>query len=379
MAVIVLPMDGGYKPRGNLAFEPYQVRQKRLGLPDVRNKGALSLIPEVENAAHKVRMAAYWKAIRAEEEAKKVHTCAEWDYSSDEDSPSEWCPACRHAAWLRHSRASQKALVTAYLADKYPKPQPSVLNSAAQSERQVPFTIQVTPLQKAMIEGGGPIGLMMRDSLCKANMRPFWYYAELEDKDWLTRKMPARVAEPTMSKEHYMAVLEKLHGPVKVKAPREQGYVPASVDYSAAQSERQKEPAFFRRAAAPAAAAPAAQVAALSGDETKREAAFAAWSAKDRRRGRQPYFRGRAIAGSCMAQEHRVILKNLPLEVASLKADMWELVAQVAPVVDLWAPKGIVISLANAADVDTVLNHFSNGLEYYGSVVRFERMGARTK
>lgn len=379
MAVIVLPMDGGYKPRGNLAFEPYQVRQKRLGLPDVRNKGPLSLIPEGENAAHKARMAAYWKAIHAEEEAKKVHTCADWDFSSsDEDSPSEWCPACRHAAWLRHSRASQKALVDAYLADKYPQP------VVAKPQPQ-PLTIKVTVLQKSMIEAGGATGAMMRDSLCKANMRPFWYYAELEDKDWLNRKMPARVSEPGISKERYMAILEQLHGPVKTKPPREQGYVPAAAPAPAAAASA--VPAFFARVAAPAAqvAAPAAAapapapvVAALSGDEAKREAAFNAW-VKPKRHVRKPYFRGRTIAGNCIAEEHRVILKNLPLEVASLKADMWELVAQVAPVVDLWAPKGIVISLANAADVDTVLNRFAGGLEYYGSIVRFERMGARTK
>ncbi len=360
MAVIVLPMDGGYKPRGNLAFEPYPVRQKRLGLADVRNKGPLSLIPEAENAAHKARMAAYWKAIRAEEEAKKVHTCADWEFSSsDEDSPTEWCPACRHAEWLRSSRAAQKALVAAYLADKYPQPQP-------QAQQPVPVTIQVTALQKAMIEAGGAIGTMMRDSLCKANMRPFWYYAELEDPQWLNRKMAARTSGPGMSKEQYMAVMEQLHGPVKQKAPREQGWTPEGAAPAAAP--------------APAAAAAAAPVVAiLGGDEEKRERAFAAWQAKDRRRERKPYFRGRTIAGSCFAQENRVVLKNLPLEVASLKADMWELVAQVAPVVDLWAPKGIVISLASPADVDAVLNHFASGLEYYGSIVRFERMGARTK
>lgn len=349
----IADIDGGYKPRGNLAFEPYVVMCKRLGLTDNRNKGPLTLIPEKENEAHQARQAAYWKALIAEEAAKKVHTCEEVEDFDDylDLCPSDWCPACAHAEHLAHSRASQQLIVDAYFADKCPVEQKPFVE-------QKPITVKITELQKNLIEGGGALGLMVRDSLTQGQMRPWWFYCEMYDSDWLFRKMPERAPEPTLSKEEYLGL-------------------PKIVE--------EEEPAFFKRAigakqseqqSSSSSAAPV--IAHVAGDEEKREAAFVAWTAKNRRE-RKPYFRGRTINGSCMAQDNRVILKNLPLEVASLKSDMWELVAQVAPVIDVWAPKGIVLSFASSADVDTVLAHFSNGLQYYGQVVRFERMGARTK
>lgn len=348
-------IDGGYKPRGNLVFEPYVVMCKRLGLPDNRNKGPLTLIPEKENEAHQARQAAYYKALIAEEAAKKVHTCEDIEDFDDylDFCPSEWCPACAHVEHLAHSRASQQLIVDKYFADKGVQVKKEVVQY-----NNKPITLNITELQKSLIEGGGALGLMVRDSLTEGQMRPWWYYCEKHDSEWLNRKMPERAPEPTLSKEEYLG-LPKIE-------------------------EEKEEPAFFKRASGSSSAggssssAAAPIVAHVGGDEEKREAAFVAWSAKNRRE-RKPYFRGRTINGSCMAQDNRVILKNLPLEVASLKSDMWELVSQVAPVIDVWAPKGIVLSFATPADVDTVLAHFSNGLQYYGQVVRFERMGARTK
>jgi hypothetical protein len=349
----IADIDGGYKPRGNLAFEPYAVMCKRLGLEDNRNKGPLTLIPEKENEAHQARQAAYYKALIAEEAAKKVHTCSDIEDFDDylDLCPSDWCPACSNAEYERHSRAGQQLILDKYFADKLP------IVAAKPVVEQKPITVKITDLQKNLIEAGGALGLMIRDSLTEGQMRPWWYYCEKYDSEWLFRKMPERAPEPGLSKEQYLGTV----------------------------AEEEEEPAFFKRAtqserqtASASASSSAVRVAAIGGDEEKREAAFVAWSAKSRRE-RKPYFRGRTVAGSCMAQDFRVILKNLPLEVASLKADMWEIASQVAPVIDVWAPKGIVLSFASSADVDTVLNHFSNGLQYYGQVVRFERMGARTK
>lgn len=370
--VITLPMDGGYKPRGNLAFEPYAVMVKRLGLPDARNKGPLSMIPEAENEAHQKRQAAYWKAIATEEAAKKVHTCDDWTFDIDEESPSEWCPACRHAAWLRHSKAGQQLIVDAYMAEHYPQP-------VKAPAPRLPVLARVTPLQKAIIEGGGALGLMMRDTLIN-NMRPWYYYCEMEDREWMTRKMPERQALPAMSQEAYMAAMERIHGPVHKKAPREEVYVPAAAAVA--------EPAFFSRVAAPAAAAgagggggAAVPIAALGGDEGKRMAAFAAWDAQDRESVRKPYHKGKMVAGNCrrprreVSDAHKVVLRNLPLEVESLKADMWELVAEAGVVTDVYAPKGIYITMATVRDVDAVLARWPNGVNYMGSIVTFERAG----
>ena len=371
--IVNLPKDGGYKPTAALPFEPYVLMVKRLGLPDARNKGPLSLIPEKENAAHQQRQSVYWCAIAAEEAAKQVHTCEDWEFDPDEDSPAVWCPACRHAEWVRHSRASQKLIVDAYLAEKYPTVKPVAV-------RKPSLTI-VTALQKATIESGGALGLMVRDSLIN-NMRPWYYYCERDDREWLTRVLvPVKRNEPTMSMDQYMAIQEQLHGPVKRKAPREEPYRPTAASVA--------EPSFFSRVAAVTNSAPQSEgqadapAAALSADEGKRIAAYAKWTAQDRNADRKPFHKGKAVAGSCknphrsVSDTYKVVLRNLPLEVDSLHADMWELVAQAGVVIDVYAPKGIFITMASPAEVDKVLAAWPNGVNYMGQVVTFERAGRR--
>jgi hypothetical protein len=104
---------------------------------------------------------------------------------------------------------------------------------------------------------------------------------------------------------------------------------------------------------------------------------YAAWTAQERRRERRPFFRGAAFNGSCAPNDNKVVLKNLPLNEASLQADMWEIIAQVAPVVDIYQPKAMFITLLRPADVDAVLNAFPAGFNYNGSIVRVERAAAR--
>jgi hypothetical protein len=225
---------------------------------------------------------------------------------------------------------------------------------------------------------------MVRDSLIN-NMRPWWYYCEKEDPEWSTRVLaPVVRNEPTMSQAEYKAIQEQLHGPVKRKASvansaqqsgrqyREEAYVPAAA-----------QPAFFSRVPAAAAAAADAPAAVLSADESKRIAAYAKWTAQDRNSERKPFFRGKMVAGSCknphrsVSDTYKVVLRNLPLEVDSLHADMWELVAQAAPVIDVYAPKGIFITMVSPAEVDKVLAAWPNGVNYMGQVVTFERAGRR--
>jgi hypothetical protein len=357
--VAILAKDGGYKPRGALAFEPYQVMCKRLGLTDQRNKGPLSLINEAESAAHEARMAAYRSALIAEIKATQVHTCEDWEFDPDADSPYEWCPACRHSEWLRHSRAGQQLIVDAYMAEHYPQPQ------ASAPQPQKPFTIMVTPFMKAMIEVGDATSLMLRDTLTSGMMRPWWYYCEKDDSEWLTRKMPEREALPTMSHEAFMA----MQGPVKRKAPKEEAYRPAAAAAA--------EPAFFRRSVVNSAAQPEVPAARLSADTDARIARYNAWTAQERRKVRKPLFRGAFIAGSCAPNDNKIVVKNLPLSEPSLQADMWEAVAAVAPVVDIYQPKAMFITLLRPSDVDAVLNAFPNGMDYNGTVVRFERAARR--
>jgi hypothetical protein len=357
--VVILAKDGGYKPHGSLAFEPYPVMCKRLGLTDQRNKGPLSLIPEAESTAHEARMAEYRKALIAEIKATQVHTCEDWTFDPCEDSPYEWCPACRHSEWQRHSRAGQQLIVDRYLSEKYPQIAKPV------AERK-PILTLVTPFMKAMIEVGDATSLMLRDSLTSGMMRPWSYYCERDDSEWLTRKMPEREAQPTMSQDAYMAAMEQTHGPVKRKA---------TVANSAQQSERQ-EPAFFARAQVAAAAA-AVPIAQLSADTDARMARYTAWAAQERRKVRKPFFCGATIAGSCAPNDNKIVVKNLPLSEPSLQADMWEAVAAVVPVVDIYQPKAMFITLLRPSDVDAVLAAFPNGMDYNGTVVRFERASGR--
>jgi hypothetical protein len=333
---MVQSIDGGYKPKAGLRFEPYIVMVKRLGLPDGRNN---TLVPESENTAHKERMADYWRAIAKEEEAKKVHTCEEIEDFDDylDACPSDWCPACRHAEHVAHSRASQQLIVN----DK-----PAELTATGVRK---PITVPVTELQKNLIDAGGAIGLMTRDGLTPGQMRPWWFYCEMYDPEWLDRKMPERAPEPTLSRAAYLGKAEK--------------------------------PTTFKSVPAPADASGPAPIAALGGDEGKRIAAYEAWSAQDRESVRKPYCKGRMVAGNCrrpkreVSDAHKVVLRNLPLGVDSLQADMWELVAQVAPVAFVEAPKGIFITMTTPRDVDAVLARWPNGVNYMGNIITFERVG----
>lgn len=64
-----------------------------------------SLIPSVvmRHAASIVRAAATVPALYHEAQAQAEHSCADWEYTPDEDSPLEWCAGCRHSENLRQA------------------------------------------------------------------------------------------------------------------------------------------------------------------------------------------------------------------------------------------------------------------------------------
>ena len=78
----------------------------RLALQRTIALGVHALVDTYATAAEqtaRVAMASQAKKIytvsymSAQEEAEKVgHICADWEFNMDDDSPLEWCPACRH-------------------------------------------------------------------------------------------------------------------------------------------------------------------------------------------------------------------------------------------------------------------------------------------
>lgn len=310
-----------------LQFIPYPVMCKRLGAPIRKDYGGLNMVPLSESIAHEKNMDDYYAALREEQKILNTHICMDWD-PSDEDDPFEnpptlWCPACKHKDELDHRKRSQQLIVDAYMAEYHPKP-------AVEEKPHKHVPLMVTPLQASAIQAGGVLGIMTLDMVNK-NMRPFWYYCELDDPHWLDPK-PAAPLPPAPA----------------VPAP-----------------------------AAPAASVPTFKV---KGDAAKRQTDCAAWMSTARNK-RLAYFDGHTIKAGCLPKDNSIVLKNLPLESPTLEGDMRELIATVAPVVDIYRPRsgGMFIGLLKYEHVDMVLAAYKDGILYRGNHVRFEAALSKSK
>ncbi len=75
------------------------------------------LVDTFANAAEEVAKIAQKRAyttayVAAQQEAEKVgHSCADWEFNTDEDSPLEWCAGCRHMESWRQANPDPFAVV----------------------------------------------------------------------------------------------------------------------------------------------------------------------------------------------------------------------------------------------------------------------------
>jgi hypothetical protein len=89
-------------------------------------KGGMAEIPL--GALQKLPMPVYpsFREVRQAHAEALGHICQDWEFTPDEDSPSEWCPGCSYLAKKRSEDMLQKSFLEAWLRDAQPqKPQPS--------------------------------------------------------------------------------------------------------------------------------------------------------------------------------------------------------------------------------------------------------------
>lgn len=274
------------------------------------------------------------------------HTCADWNPSEMDDPfenpPTLWCPACMQADAIDHRRRSQQLIVDAYMAEYHPglqfrigqghvQPVEGVAPACMKNIIQATSApLRLTELQASALKAGGVLAEMTRDSICK-NMKPFWYYCEKDDPTWLDPKPCA---------------------PLAPAAPK-----------TTEPSEPVKVPTFK-----------------VKGDAAKRQQEYSAWISVPRNK-RSAYFDGHTIKASCLPKDNSIVLKNLPLDSPTLEGDMRELVALVAPVVDIYRPRsgGMFIGLLKYEHVDMVLDAYKDGVLYRGCHVRFEAALSKSK
>ena len=263
--------------------------------------------------------------------ADAVHTCGAWNPSEEDDPwsnpPSEWCPACRYAAEQRHQEASRRALET---------PAVAVAAAPAHSIARAPTTIQVTPLQKTMIESGGGTGRMILDSVVAGGkyMLPWAAYCLMEDP-------------------HYLDVKEL--------------------------TEEQ------RQAARPArrAAAPMRSVR-IKSDKTaaEREAECRAWLATPRNK-RKAFHKGALVAKDCLPKDNSLVVANVLNDSQTAFGDLRQLMGEHGVLVDIYRPSvpgaPVFVGFHSAEDVNKVLAAFPEGIRYDGRLLPVERAKDRSK
>lgn len=263
--------------------------------------------------------------------ADAAHTCAAWDPSEEDDAwsnpPSEWCPACRYTAEQRHQEASRRAAEQTPVAAAAP----------AHSIARPPTMIQVTPLQKAMIESGGGTGAMIRDSVIAGGkyMRSWADYCLMDDP-------------------HFLDVRELTEEERKATRP-------------------------VRRIAAPMRSVR------IKSDKTaaEREAETRAWLATPRNK-RLAFHKGAEVAGkTCVPKDNSIVVANILNDAATAYGDLRQLLGEHGVVVDMYRPPApgapMFVGFHTEEDVNKVIAAFPNGIRYDGRLLPIERAIARSK
>jgi hypothetical protein len=260
-----------------------------------------------------------------------THTCGAWDPSEQEDPflnpPTEWCPACRYTAEQRHQEATRRAAALAA------EPPAAVATPAART----PTTIQVTPLQKAMIQAGGGTGAMILDSVIAGGkyMRSWADYCLMDDP-------------------HFLDVRELTEEERKATRP-------------------------VRRAAA----APMRSVR-IKSDKTavEREAEARAWLATPRNK-RLAFHKGALTKDVCVPKDNSIVIANILNDAQTAYGDLRQLLGEHGIVVDMYRPAApgapMFVGFLTEGDVNKVLATFPNGIRYDGRLLPIERAIARSK
>lgn len=214
-------------------------------------------------------------------------------------------------------------------------PKPRITDSV-----RYPYMTAVNEFEAFMMDAADDgTSLMMRDDIC-GYMRPWWYYCEYDDPDFLKQPPP-----PT---------------------------------------EEELEEAAAAAALAPPPPPP--EPAAFTLDESE-EASWArqreceAWLAVPRNK-RKPYtLQGLLNKGSCMIKDNSIVIKGLPHECKTFYGDLREFLAEFATIVDVYKPaKGpLFVGVLESKQINAVLNAMPNGLLYRGCTLTFERAMSRSK
>ena len=262
--------------------------------------------------------------------ADATHTCAAWDPSEEDDPwsnpPSEWCPACRYAAEQRHQEASRRAA----------EQPPAAAAAPAHSIARAPTTIQVTPLQKAMIESGGGTGAMILDSVIAGGkyMRSWADYCLMDDPHFLDVR--------ELTEEQRLAAR-----PVRRAAPQMRS-VRIKSDKSAAE----------------------------------REAECRAWLQTSRKK-RRAFHKGALVAKDCLNMDNSLVVANVLNDAQTAFGDLRHLMGEHGVVVDIYRPPApgapVFVGFHSAEDVNKVLAAFPNGIRYDGRMLPVERAKDRSK
>ena len=318
------------------AFKPRPVQLPKLSeMPEceedwvVLHLGARPKASEAAAAAEATPLASASKKAAFTWSVRKdaAHTCADWESEDPfENSPTEWCPACRYAEHVRHEEASRRA------AEQPPAAAPQPAISTA---RPTP-TIQVTPLQKALIEAGGGTGRMILDSVVAGGkyMRSWADYALMDDP-------------------HYLDVKELTEEQRKACAPKPR-------------------------------AAPQMRSVRIKSDKTatEREAECRAWLATPRNK-RRAFHKGALVAKDCLPKDNSLVVANVLNDAQTAFGDLRHLMGEHGVVVDIYRPPApgapVFVGFHSAEDVNKVLAAFPNGIRYDGRMLPVERAKDRSK
>ena len=260
-----------------------------------------------------------------------VHTCQDWDPSQEDavaNPPTLWCPACRYTAEQRYQERSRAAVAA-------PAPAP-----AAPAAPRGPITMQVTALQKAMIDAGGATGRMMRDNIIGGGTSKYmlsWAdYCLMDDPHFLdvkelSEEEKARIAKPKRS----------------------------------------------------AAAAPMRSVRIKSSKSAEeREAETRVWLATPRNK-RLAFHKGELTKDLCVPKDNSVVIANILNDSQTAYGDLRQLLGDHGVVVDMYRPAKpgapMFVGFLTEGDVAKVIAAFPDGIRYNGRLLPIERAIARSK
>ena len=261
-----------------------------------------------------------------------AHTCANWESDDPfENSPSEWCPACRYAAHVRHEEATRQ------LAEQPPAAAPQPAHSTTVAPQST--GLRVNAFQKEFIEAGGPAGRMMRDHLLGGGTSKYMHswadYCLMEDP-------------------HYLDVKELT------------------------EEQRLAARAYARRAA------PQMRSVRIKSDKTaaEREAECRAWLQTPRNK-RRAFHKGALVAKDCLPKDNSLVVANVLNDAQTAFGDLRHLMGEHGVVVDIYRPPApgapVFVGFHSAEDVNKVLAAFPNGIRYDGRMLPVERAKDRSK